>query len=105
MATLFIDDRSSGRLELDEKGRFYREFAPGDLASGDHQFRVDVTTAEGENIEGNVRRFDSVDTGPWIVLDGFPPGTSIGERPMLSGRAGYFLNERQATIKTWLRLT
>ncbi len=90
-AYLLIDGVETGVMELDTRGRFIREFGPGDLPEGDHSFRIDVVSAEGVRTEGASRNFSYRPLGTWITIEGFPPGMSISERPLLTGRSGFYL--------------
>ena len=92
-AVLVIDEGKEETLTLDKRGRFAREFVPGDLSEGDHVFRVDVMSADGERSEGTVRSFNYRPVGSWVLIDGYPPGMAVGRRPLLTGRSGYYLEE------------
>ncbi|MCK5249492.1 MAG: hypothetical protein KAJ98_05965 [Spirochaetaceae bacterium] len=89
-AYLLVNGTEAGVLELDARGRFAREFAPGDLAVGDHIFQVDVVSVNGERTEGVSRSFSYRPVGSWVTIEGYPPGMAVGSRPLMTGRSGFY---------------
>ena len=107
---LMLDGEDIEELILDERNRFEREFAPGQLSEGGHQFRIDVVSSDGERTEGSSRDFSYRAGGAWIVIEGFPPGMAVGSRPLLVGRTGFEAEEppeddkdAQKAYKTFLK--
>ncbi|RKX88924.1 MAG: hypothetical protein DRP70_05260, partial [Spirochaetes bacterium] len=92
-AYLLLDGVETAALELDSRGRFVRDFIPGNLAEGFHTFQIDVVSENGERTEGVPRSFFYRLLGSWVTIEGFPPGMAVGERPLLTGRSGYYLEE------------
>jgi len=92
-AYLLLDGVEMAALELDSRNRFVRDFAPDNLSEGPHTFQIDVVSESGERTEGIPRSFSYRPLGSWITIEGFPPGMAVGERPLLSGNAGYYLEE------------
>jgi len=90
-----LDGVETAALELDTRGRFVRAFTPENLAEGNHIFQIDVVSGSGGRTEGVPRNFSYRPLGSWVTIEGFPPGMAVGERPLLSGRSGYFLEEPQ----------
>jgi hypothetical protein len=108
---LILDGEDFEELILDERNRFTREFVPGQITEGDHEFRIDVVSSDGERTEGSPREFSYRAEGAWIVIDGFPPGMAVGSRPLLIGRTGFKAEEppeddkdAQKAYKTFLKV-
>lgn len=97
-AVLIVDPAEDGSggseipLELDRWGRFTRDFVPGDLDDGRHIFRVDVLSENGERSSGVSRSFFYGAVGSWVTIEGYPPGMAVGERPLLTGASGWYLD-------------
>lgn len=62
-AYLLINGIESAALEMDNRGRFVRAFAPGDLEDGEYIFQVDIVSENGERSIGVPGVFPIVQQG------------------------------------------
>lgn len=95
---LYIDDKFIADTQLLPTGYFKFAVTPEMIAAGSHQYRVDARVEGGSVIRSRVQTVEYSNIGPWITIDNFSYGDFAIERPYISGRAGYSLDEDELLL-------
>lgn len=91
--TLYLEDTPLDTAEVTETGFFCFRLKGDKLKDGENILSV-MSDFDGKEVVFSSRRniqYNAV--GAWITIDSFTMGDFAFERPWLSGRAGYALNE------------
>lgn len=65
------------------------------ISKGEHTYRVDATLENGQIVHSREQTLTYNPVGPWITIDNFTYGDFATNRPFITGRAGYALDEEE----------
>ncbi|MDR0410874.1 MAG: hypothetical protein LBH75_02740 [Treponema sp.] len=92
-ATLYLDDTPIDTVKVTETGYFCFHLNKDKLKNGKNILSVMSDFDGKEAVFSPLRNIEYNAVGAWITIDSFTMGDFAFERPWLSGRMGYVLNE------------
>ena len=94
-AAVFIDDQLFEATDIGVGGYFDTIIAPELLDAGDHRVKIEATLPNGTQISTIEYIFTYDRVGPWVRIDTFRAGDFASDRPWISGRGGYYVDEAE----------
>jgi hypothetical protein len=91
--SLYLDGASIDTVEVTETGFFCFHLNKDKLKDGENILSVMSDFNGKETVFSSQRNIEYNSVGAWVTIDSFTMGDFAFERPWLSGRVGYMLNE------------
>ena len=94
---LFIDGSHFGETEVSLAGYFTFNVTPDMLSAGAHSYKVEAKVAGGASVSSEEQTLTYSPHGAWVTVDNFSYGDFAVNRPYITGRAGYAIDEEELT--------
>ncbi len=93
LLNLFIDDKFVAETELTDSGFYRFPINHEQMSDGVHTYRIEALLDTGVKVSSPVQKITYSAYGPWVTIDNFVYGSFAMNRPMITGRAGYAMDE------------
>jgi len=93
-----INGSEQGSADVDESGFFRFSFDGDAFNAGENEVIVYSDFGKTERVESRSYTIKYKTEGPWVTIDSFSFGDFAYNRPYLTGRAGYILNEEDREL-------
>ncbi len=94
---LFIDGAHAGETDLTLSGYFAFTVTPEMLSAGAHSYKVEAKIVGGGAVSSAEQTLTYSPSGAWVTVDNFSYGDFAVNRPSITGRAGYAIDEEELT--------
>jgi hypothetical protein len=88
--SILVDGKPMFTADVNSYGYFFREIAPGNLADGDHVFKVEGRLPGDIRILSEEAKVSYKRSGPWVTVTNVATGDFVNGRPVIQGKAGYY---------------
>lgn len=93
--SLYIDDKFVAETSVERTGYFKFPINSEMISRGIHKYRVDAKVQGGNVIRSREQTVDYNPYGAWVTVDNFTYGNFAVNRPYISGRADYTIDEEE----------